>query len=53
MILDPTLDEEKIAKSRFVFAWAFGAGLGQNGSECVYTENEGSFDNKQVSSTVS
>lgn len=51
MILDPTLEEEQIAKSRFVFAWAFGAGLGQkgSGSENVYLESEGAFDNVQVS----
>lgn len=51
MILDPSLEEEKIAKSRFVFAWAFGAGLGQkgSGSENVYLESEGAFDNVQVS----
>ena len=54
MILDPTLEEETMAKSTFVFAWAFGAGLGQAGSkstpgECVYTESQGAFDDVQVS----
>ena len=56
MILDPSLEEEKLAKSKFVFSWAFGSGLGKpNGTgpnseaECVYTESEGSFDDVQVS----
>ena len=56
MILDPSLEEEKMAKSKFVFSWAFGSGLGRpNGTgpnseaECVYTESEGSFDDVQVS----
>lgn len=56
MILDPSLEEEKLAKSKFVFSWAFGSGLGKpNGTgpnseaECAYTESEGSFDDVQVS----
>jgi hypothetical protein len=55
MILDPSLEEEKAAKSRFVFSWAFGSGLGQQQSagldseaECVHLEGEGSFDDVQV-----
>lgn len=57
LVLDPTAEEEKKAKSRFVIAWAFGAGMERKGgesadgkeAECALIESDGSFDEVVVS----
>ncbi|SCV74466.1 BQ2448_8105 [Microbotryum intermedium] len=46
--LDPTPMEESIAASTHVFAFSFGAGVGEEVGECTGIESKGNFDQDEL-----
>ncbi|WVR04307.1 hypothetical protein IAU60_001307 [Kwoniella sp. DSM 27419] len=68
LVLDPSTEEEQVAKARFGFGWAFGVGvsLAESGAdvemkadgeaeqemELVWTESEGTFSKEEFSNAL-